>query len=425
MFLKYQGKVFCARVLMKTLCRHSTKYLQFSLSAQTPGRLEVMQLLKYARRLIQALALLIFAYQMMNATEKYVQFRSSPTGETRNIGVSSLPDFYICNGDFLLLNHVGENKTGYSFTGFLKGSINKALNYVSWEGAENLTYENVSRQLFFTIGDEMGVFSDSYKEGWTLAGNLPEVFKAFTGFCRKLQTSKIDLRKTFRIKMYSRNSFQVIVTNPERSLHYMFDPTTLQGDQIQSYLTHKSYYSIELEEILWNEESGECSNYGVGKPFLSYADCIANEQEKVLKPLLGCMVPWLVGVNHSNNCKGRIQLGPEKQSQYHKAIRNIYRTRYFKIIEESQSCLKTCAEIQAKSTMTKQKDIKLDDYLAVVIHIKKSVKVTKYIKVYGIFDLVVEVGSSLGLWIGLSALGVFDLLLEAMAVIKHKLCRLL
>ena len=399
-------------------------YLWFSLSSRTPCRLEAMQLSKYARRLIQAMALLIFAYQIMNATEKYLQFRSSPTVETMNIAVSSLPDFYICNDDFLHLNHAGENKTGYSFKGFLRGSINKTLNYVSWEGAENLTYENVSRQLFFTVGDEMGVLSDTYAEGWTLAGSLPEVFKAFTGFCRKLQTPKIDLRKTFTIKIYSRNSFQVIVTNPERSLHYMFDPTTLRGDHIQTYLTHQSYYSIELEEVFWNEESGECINYGVGKPFLSYADCIANEQEKVFKPLLGCMVPWLVGVNHSSNCKGRIPLGPERQSKYYRAIKDIYRTRYFKIIEESQSCLKTCAEIQAKSTMTKQKDIKLDDhYLSVVIHIKKSVKVTKYVKAYGIFDLVVEVGSSLGLWIGLSALGVFDLLLEAAAFIKHKLLR--
>ena len=69
--------------------------------------------------------------------------------------------------------------------------------------------------------------------------------------------------------------FQVLNADPEKSLYYMFHPDTLQGDIIETWYSSSKFYSIEIEEINWNEDSGECTNYGEGKLFESYADCIA------------------------------------------------------------------------------------------------------------------------------------------------------
>ena len=74
----------------------------------------------------------------------------------------------------------------------------------------------------------------------------------------------------------------------------MLNMDPMQGDAIEPDITTKSqkYYSIELEEIHWLKESGECMYYGVEEQFDSFADCVANEYEKIFKPTLGCTIPW-------------------------------------------------------------------------------------------------------------------------------------
>ena len=389
---------------------------------------QTMEIFKYLKIAVQVVALAIFAYQMSVAMENYLQSSSYPAVETKDIEDVNLPDIFIClqeDDQFDYRN--ATEKHGYNYLDFLLGFVDGSEDFVSWEGGKNLTYGNVLKEIFFTILGDMDISSESDESRNRRADALEEHFKAFNGFCRKLDNELLDIKKSFRITFSYMSGFQVFIADPGKSLHYMIHPDTLQGDNILSWIGNRRFYSIEIEEIIWNEESGECTNYGTGKKFDSYADCIANEHEKFLKPILGCMVPWLVAPDHPGICKGRVNLTKENHQKYFKTIDEIYRTRAFRIMEQSKACLKPCTEILVKSTMKSFRkasnykvpaDIAIDE---ISLHIQKTVKVTKYVKSYGFFDLVVEVGSSLGLWIGLSALGLLDFFMEAASFIAKKI----
>ena len=210
-----------------------------------------------------------------------------------------------------------------------------------------------------------------------------------------------------------------MIADPSWSLHYMIDSESMAGDFIKSTAYSNKYFAIEFEEIHRLEESGECTNYGDGTEFKTYADCVANEQEKLFRPLLGCMVPWLAAPNNPDICKGRLQISKNLHDLFLDNFNDIYRSQGFKVSDYSHACLKPCLQLQAKS---KQKSTEYGVMESgISLNFKKTVKVTRYMESYGLFDLVVEMGSSLGLWIGLSALGIFDLLLEAGDAIKKKL----
>ena len=129
--------------------------------------------------------------------------------------------------------------------------------------------------------------------------------------------------------------------------------------------------------------------------------------------------------DHPNICKGRVLLAMEHLPHYRQAIDDIYRTRAFRIMEESKACPQPCSQLQARAALKSVRygtlEVAIASAMEISLHIKKTVKVTRYMKAYGIFDLVVEIGSSLGLWIGLSALGLLQLLIDTMTNAKTKL----
>ena len=48
---------------------------------------------------------------------------------------------------------------------------------------------------------------------------------------------------------------------------------------------------VEFEEIHWLKENRECTNYGEDTEFKTIADCVAKEQEKIVKPSLDVRSP--------------------------------------------------------------------------------------------------------------------------------------
>ena len=144
--------------------------------------------------------------------------------------------------------------------------------------------------------------------------------------------------------------------------------------------------------------------------------------------MLDCIVPWLVARDHPGTCKGRVKLTKDNYLKYYETIDEIFRTRAFRIMEESKACLKPCTEILVKSKLkcNRKETNPYDGFLIqeISLHLQKTVKVTKFVKAYGLFDLVVEVGSSLGLWIGLSALGLLDFIMEKAFLILNNLKRI-
>ena len=108
-----------------------------------------MQALKLARNVFQVVALAIFAYQMVEALEKYFSFKRISFMETKDIEDTEMPSIFICPAKQDLYGYL-QNSTehGYSYLAdFLLGNVN-SMDFVSWEGMQNHSYSNVARQVF-------------------------------------------------------------------------------------------------------------------------------------------------------------------------------------------------------------------------------------------------------------------------------------
>ena len=246
----------------------------------------------------------------------------------------------------------------------------------------------------------------------------PSVFTPFDGFCvmQIINATHVSETDLLYFGLYPSEKMKVIIVDTARSPYYMLNSQTLKDEAIKQEQTYGKYYSIRFEEISRMEDMGECTNYGEQAKFKTYADCIANEQEQIFKPLLGgCMVPWLSAPGSSRTCKGRIQLN---FSLFQDSVAEFWEIARVSGHAHTTSCLKPCVELQAYATLTSKEE---GEDFGVLLNFERKVKVTKYQKAYGLFDLVVEVGSSLGLWIGLSAIGVLDLLLQAGHAIKERI----
>ena len=168
---------------------------------------------------------------------------------------------------------------------------------------------------------------------------------------------------------------------------------------------------------------GEFTNYGEKAVFKTFADCIAYKEEKTIRPILGCMVPWMAAPDYPGMCKGRVPF-PDVGIPYKlfRFINHLKDTRGLKVLGFPTAYLKSCLELKVNSRLnSKRRRGKGMEYGKNALHFQRTVKVTRYIQAYGLFDLVVEVGSSLGLWIGLSGLGVYDLILEVAWNLKKRI----
>ena len=245
---------------------------------------------------------------------------------------------------------------------------------------------------------------------------------------------KVDINATktlqsgpFSVLIWFNADVRIVLADPQTNLFYKINTDSMTGDPIASKQGYRLSYLVEFEEIHWLKESGECTNYGEGAEFKTIADCVANKQENVFSPILGCKVPWLAAPEDPNICKGTVELDSKTKNSIRSEIQSVFTNLEQMMVEDQfRTCLKPCQELKVHSKLRGQlkfvqergrRNIKR---YAIVLSFKKKVKVTRYFNGYGLFDLVVEAGSSLGLWIGLSALGVFDLVVELVDVVLKK-----
>ena len=267
-----------------------------------------------------------------------------------------------------------------TYLDFLMGSVNQSAEFVSWKMAETQTYEELIQELFYSVEFDGEVKTDN-ERFQLIHRHLPKYFKAFNGFCRQLNQSSVVNNQALEIRISDNSDFQVFFADPSRSLHYMIHTESLKGDKIETWPNHHLYYSLEFEEVYWNKNSGECMNYGAtGSDYTSFADCIESEQEGVLTPILGCMVPWLARPNSSNTCKGKVEISSANHTKFYQAIDKLYRTRSYRIVDQSKTCLKPCTEILATSV---KKSFKFEQsydsqtFQDVSLHFPRTVKVTR------------------------------------------------
>ena len=237
--------------------------------------------------------------------------------------------------------------------------------------------------------------------------NIPMVFTAYDGVCCKfaLNGKNLTTADLFYFNFVTNDAYRIFLADSDRSTYYMIHSKTMSGEAIQQENDTRKFYSINFEEVNWLEESGECTKYGDEAEFQSYADCVADQQEQVFKPVIGCRVPLFSAPGDPRNCQGRLN---QSFIKLYPTMQTFWETVLIAGSSNTNVCLKPCKSVQAHSTLTTKES---DSFAKVLLNFETTVKVVTYHKAYGLFDLVVEVGSSLGLWIGLSALGVYDLML--------------
>ena len=107
-----------------------------------------MPSVRLLRHCIQAVALIIFAYQMIVALEKYATFSIVPTEETKNIADAKLPDIYLCI-EVNINSRILEKHGYYRFMGsrmntYVSGTRKESgKSSVTWEGINNQSYEKI------------------------------------------------------------------------------------------------------------------------------------------------------------------------------------------------------------------------------------------------------------------------------------------
>ena len=390
-----------------------------------------MQAVKLARNVFQVVALAIFAYQMVEALEKYFSFKRISFMETKDIEDTEMPSIFFCPAKQNLLDFTQNTAVhGYvDLRSFLKGSLKSRMqvleqeeeqDVVSWEGMQNLSYSNVSRQLFNPIDtwNDVWIVGEPWTHWKTAKKNAAEYFIAYDGgFCKKIDIETRHIPELNSVGIVDIDDLQIIIANANKSLYYKLDTESLIGDPILPIKGLEKFYRIHFEEVQWSETAGECSHYGEEEVYKTFADCVAKEHEQIFEPILGCLVPWLSAPQNQNICKGRIHItSRDERNLTGKFMLIEKQLRLSKLDNMFNACLRPCRELKVYSKLVSEEKMLTSVYLT----FEKTVKVIRYVEAYGLFDLVVEVGSSLGLWIGLSSLEVFDLLLKAGAAIQEK-----
>ena len=108
---------------------------------------------------------------MIVALDKYISFATFPSVETKGIADVKLPDLFVCLKRQDIFNKFDDNNENIiGYWNFLKGvtSRNPTPSFVSWEGNESMSYENMTRQLFTAIDDSDFMLDGNPKNNWNV-----------------------------------------------------------------------------------------------------------------------------------------------------------------------------------------------------------------------------------------------------------------
>ena len=232
-----------------------------------------------------------------------------------------LPDIYICLKDHVQFRKKESRKEGYAnLLAYLTGT-RRSTRHITWEGFSDIPYANMTQKLFSHINLDKLVFTGSPDRAWDFEienQNLAEYFAIMNGFCIKIDLQPVcnpeKAMYSLSIQGSPESVLQVLMSAPGSSTYYQLGSHHLLGDIIETSNLTDKYYDITFEKEILMAEAGECSNYGPGHGFDSYADCLANMTEDYLRPFLGCLIPWMGPPNHPSLCTGKVQFSPKERT---------------------------------------------------------------------------------------------------------------
>ena len=333
-----------------------------------------MDFQKLARIFFKVLAFSIFSYQMLNAWQKFNHVSTIPSSEIIDIEDAPMPVILICElgqYDLLRAEYYGYN-FHYNVEDFIYGDI-QVENSFWWGGPESISYQELTKRIFRPMEEDNVPPSTEQKN----------FFAVKNGFCRQIVPTPLMLAETFSIdfglgSQSTDNSdviYQVYIVDPGTQKYYMIDTESFSGDTIVQERYKYKHYSIQLEEICWDnasDRSEECMDYGTGHEHETQKDCLMNQHTQIFHPILGCQVPWLSAYNSSEQCQGTITLTPTEYSVVKDHLEKIYDATKYKAAK-NKNCLPPCTQVKVSSRLTDSNDYYTNNQ-KVFLKFDKSVK---------------------------------------------------
>ena len=145
--------------------------------------------------------------------------------ETKDIEDTEMPSIFICPAkqDW---SEYSQNTTEHGYRNlksFIRGQVNSSLDFVSSEGMQNLSFSNVSRQVFNSIdeGKDNQIIGEPEANWETAKKNAVENFNAYDGgFCRKIDVESRIIPKLNWVGLVMPNEdSQIVIADASRSLY--------------------------------------------------------------------------------------------------------------------------------------------------------------------------------------------------------------
>ena len=343
------------------------------------------------------------------------------TGETKTIWSLESPiRITVCKID----QFDRKNKIGFGREqDYYKGKSSNQ-SFLSWMGLEgNLTANETIQNLFVSPGPGRVYFTSFYGPAGKTSTVLPY------GQCQHLQGPPHQLLETkgdFKnvVRVFIRNVlkdgvYQVFVSDPAAAPKFQLPKPLLIGDRIEGLYKYKYstvyYYNVILKETRMELDDGSCVDYPDAAGHDSYANCVEEENQRKILPVLGCMPPWL---SEKTPCDK-----PVTKLKEHKPVLSWISSIFTKSKKgfhyETESCLLPCTQISVQAIFQDVKYFSSSPRVKFNLFFDETVKVERVGIAYGVEELLVEVGSCLGLWLGLSVVGIFDIIVLMFVKIKN------
>ena len=251
---------------------------------------------EHMKKSVQMVALVIFVVQMALALQKYFEqpLMSSPSTKTlstlqRPIAVTvckTSPFDYAYSEE---LSYMSPNQGN-----FFRGNISNS-SFLSWSGPDgDMTFDETVSALYNSSLENVQFLKNE---------NVTTKFLLRNGVCKVFLGNPDPF---VRINIEERLDYTVTVTDPAAAPQFRMSDHLMSGDTIQIKTDSTSkvivVYRIQLKETSIETGDSSCIEYP-NEEHASYADCVDDELEKRILPVLGCMVPW---ISRKNQCDGLI-----------------------------------------------------------------------------------------------------------------------
>ena len=262
--------------------------------------------MNYLKQLIQLIAIAIFAVQMVFALQKYMENPLMSSPDTKTLSNHGKPlQISVCKtGQF---NYSAAKDLGYNYAiNFFTGEI-FSNESISWTGLhDKFTYNETFSILYNSSLENIESFLYSN-------GSITNRFLVSKGVCKIFYGHPTELL-AIQIKGTG-ETYSVTISDPGSGVNFMASAHNMLGDEIRietqpQTLKKFTYYLVQLKETHIVPSKGLCAVYPTSE-YDRYADCVDEELERKIMPVLGCMVPQL---STKNQCTTPIPRLPQHAS---------------------------------------------------------------------------------------------------------------